>query len=791
MTRPGIASPDGASAVTEALKALREEIPAIVSLLAIPAAAEIRSWTNVVNGKLLPRLSPDFPLMVAICGGGSSGKSTLFNSLVGDRLSPSGGSAGINRRILVSAPGELFRQKDFVSTLFEPFGSRSKPLENKDELRRPGCPLYILNANVPRNMVLMDTPDFDTGARGTYTNRDVVRQALETSDILIYLFTNSNYNNRDNTDFIARVLTGIGRRKCFLVYRVYSCVDNREVTEHAMTVARNLYGRDAERYVLGIYRADEDNAVAAGEKFMSPRPAREGDPPFMEALKGLDPRVLRPELLASIMTGVLEKSERMLAEARNAERSLRLYLDALTAAQGRSVREALRHFPMDMILTRFAQIWMESDPAHVRVMRRTGDYLGKPFRAISGVARWMGGRIYGNRDRGGKAEFQDKVEEDMLSAINSLHHKATSPEISVTLPEIDPMARRMTELVTAIREHRESGPTQGRPRDLATEHETGAGGAPLADWPAGQPAGSDPRRARGGWNSAAGDSAAGDSAGGSFAGGNSVGGNSVGGNFTGGNLTGGDSAGGDANGWNSAGGDSAGSNTGLWGGDRLDADAGLDGAEQAGREGSVARMEPGDEKGERLFLVPAHPALEAAREALRLRDWKETVAAVLSQKDAVIDLSRSIEADLVYLAKYYRKRMKFPDKVRQTFSAFLNVLPATVAVTYILSTGDPVGATGIKVKLTGIFGLHDLYALVALPATTGLSKADRRQLEELLAPVAEKWLNANLQTVQEIFEREITGELLGAATATLEEAAGRIRRIEETIDTCGKAIANR
>ena len=78
-----------------------------------------KTWKNVLDWKLIPRLSPDFPLTVAICGGGSSGKSTLFNSIAGDWLSPSGGSAGINRRILVSVPGTIFRQKQFLSILFQ------------------------------------------------------------------------------------------------------------------------------------------------------------------------------------------------------------------------------------------------------------------------------------------------------------------------------------------------------------------------------------------------------------------------------------------------------------------------------------------------------------------------------------------------------------------------------------------------------------------------------------------------------------------------------------------------
>ncbi len=639
--------------LTDALKSLKADIPKVIEELGLEETVDIRSWMNVVNGKLLPRLSPDFPLMGAICGGGSSGKSTLFNSLVGDRLSPSGGKAGINRRILVSAPGELFRSKEFVSTLFEPFGGGSKPLEDKTELTVPGPPLYILNAKVPRNMVLMDTPDFDTGAKGTYTNREVVRQALETADILIYIFTNSNYNNQDNTDFISNVITGIGMRRSFLVYRVFSGLPDEEAIEHAMTVAHNLYGEDAERYILGIYRTDEDNAVASGAAFMELRPVRPQDPPFSEALRSLDPRTLRPELIASILKGALEKAEEVLSQTRRSRDELSLYLDGLLASQSRSVQEALRHFPMDLILGRFAKIWVEHDPGYIKAMRKTGDYISAPFRMITGAARWIGGRVYGTSPDKASKDFRDKIEEDLLSAANNLHTKTLNPEIFVTVSESDPVALRMLRITA-----------------------------------------------------------------------------------------------------------------------RTDA----------------GHLEPAEEAGALAFRVQAHPAVQNAQKNLQEQEWKESLEKILAGKEAVIRLSEEIQNDLNEIAARFREEMGLTAKVRQTLSAVLNVLPATVAVTYILSTGDPVGAAGIKVKLTGLFGLQDLYALVAIPATSGLSKADRRQLETLLAPSARAWLDNNLHTVQAIFEEHITGRIIQTAQEAIERADERIEGIEAAIEECRKAI---
>jgi len=643
--------------LTDALKTLRDNLPGIFDTLDISADKELRSWKGVIEGKLLPRLSPDFPLMAAVCGGGSSGKSTLFNSLVGDRLSPSGGKAGINRRILVSAPGKIFRKKEFLSTLFEPFGTASKPLENKEELTVPGCPLYILSSNVPRNMVLMDTPDFDTGARGDYTNREVVRQALETADVLIYIFTNSNYNNRDNTDFISDMLTGLGMRKCFLVYRVYAGFENQEVVEHAMTVARNLYGDEAEKYVLGIYRTDEDNRVAAGEQFMKLRPARKQDPDFGKALKNMDPRKLRPELIASILEGSLKKAEEMIIRAKLSHDELRLYLDTLRTVQSQCVQDALPHFPIDVVLKRFIDLWLESDPPYIRAMRKTGNIMGHPVRLLSDAAEMARSRIFGSRPKKGNPDdFKGKVEANLLRVVTDMYRRSVGSELSASLTAKDPIAEKLVEIIDEI--------------------------------------------------------------------------------FS--------------------------------------------------AKGGVPYIEFSDQKGAFTVWVPTHPVVFKEQEALRERDWEKSLEIILAHKNVIVEVSENIEKDLRELVERLREQMRFSDKLRHTFSAMLNVLPATAAITYIISTGDAVGGAGIKVQLAGLFGLNDLYALIAIPATRGLRKTDQQQMEDMLGPLAQVWLNDKLRAVQELFETEITGGIIRTAKDAIHKSDKQIRLIENSIKLCRK-----
>lgn len=608
---------------SELLK-LRSGLPILVNQLGLQKSEDIKSWQRIIDGKVLPRLSPDFPLTVAICGGGSVGKSTLFNSLVKDRLSPSGGRSGINRRILVSGPSDLFRNKEFLATLFEPFGSESRQMKDKNELTVPGCPLYVLSGNAPRNMVLIDTPDIDTGAKGAYTNRDVVRQALEASDIMIYLFTNATYNNRDNTDFISQMLTGIGIRKCFLVYRIDSKLSNKDALHHAMTVARHLYGPNPDPHILGIYRTDEDNAVASEQKFMSLIPIRPVDIPIEEALKNLDPYQLRPQILTSIMSDVLKKSESILQEAEQSLRELKTYYDALQEIHQKCARQALAHFPMGLLMRRFIEIWLSTDPLHIRMMRKTGDVIGYPVKLLSSGVKWLSGKTLSKKISEENGDFKNLVESDLVNAATSLRNMIVSAELS-----------------------------------------------------------------------------------------------------------------------------------------------GLD----------------------QKKSIPAHPAIFSEQEKIRQTNWDQTIERILSQKHIVTKLSEGIETELAMIAADFRKKMDFSGKIRQTFSAVLNILPATVAVIYILQTGDAAGAAGIKVKLTGIFGLNDLYALIAVPATTGLSKADRKQLEALLGPLAQAWLNDKFKVVHDLFIQEITGGLMTAAEKTIHQSEKLIDEIHSSIDGCREILS--
>jgi len=642
----------------DALRQLRDHIPRLADLLKIGNREEIRFWEDIVDAKLLSRLAPDFPIVAAICGGGSSGKSTLFNSLVGEHFSPTGGKAGLNRRVLFSIPAAQAEQANLLAELARPFKSELQFLQNTEQLTVPGEPLYVLNQSPLNNLVVLDTPDFDTGARGAYTNRQTTRMALEASDILIYIFTNSNYNNRDNTDFIAQMLTGIGMRKCFLVYRVYPSFTGQEVLDHATTVARGIYGDRADEFLLGVYRTDEDNQVAAGQQFMKLAPVEKQDPEFSAALQSIDGAGLRFELYGSILSDVIRRASKIASLSKVSLDELQLYCDALQMAQSHCVQEALKHFPMDRVMGRFARIWAATDPPHVKIMRRTGNVIEFPLKMLLGAAGWARDQFLPEGpDPSPSKEFAKKLDEDLATAVTKMNYQAVSSQISVSGSLSDPVTGEMIEIIEKIRVEKRLKNTQ----------------PPTAE-PSGQ---------------------------------------------------------------------------GL----------------------------------ARTFIVDAHPLVSSEQEKLRARDFKSVLQSILAEKENIVAITHDMERDLEKLADHFRGKMGLWRKINQTFWALLNVLPATVAVTYVLSTGDPVGAVGIKVKLAGLFGAKDLYALFAIPITTGLKGADRKQIEEMLTPIVQTWLNHKLNTVQHLFEENITGDILQCVRKNIGDADELIAATEELLAT--------
>jgi hypothetical protein len=238
------------------------------------------------------------------------------------------------------------------------------------------------------------------------------------------------------------------------------------------------------------------------------------------------------------------------------------------------VQDALGHLPMDAVVRRFSEIWQDTDPPHVKVMRRTGRVVETPVRLLMRAAKWVGGSK-ANKPTGVPAdggETAAAMEADLVRAANPPAPDGGGPDDS----SLNCRRRTLQDWTDAVK----------RPGRLAgTWRRIGSCG-PMRVWP--DPSRCSSSRPDGGPD-----------------------------------------------------GDSYGE---LVGGRRR----------HAVTAGSPARPHP---------PAGSRPAAAGQRAAF----------------------------------PHDEPSIRF----RQTFSAMLNIIPATAAVTYVLHTGDPVGAVGIKVKLAG------------------------------------------------------------------------------------------
>ncbi len=632
-------------------------MPALVDMLHIEDAVSGEVWKNL-DARLLPLVDPNLPLMVAICGGANAGKSTLFNSLLNERVSPVRGNAGSTRRVLIAINPQMIEHKSILSNLFDPFGQTPSPVQDPMDLMTPGPPLVTVHEDTPKGQILMDTPDFDTGSDDRFVNRDVAREVLEACNVLIYIVTNTTYNNLENTRFMRHILTEAGMRRCILVYNCSRTLDDQQVRAHLETTATNLYGAARGDYLIGCYRTDTSDAVAAGEALMRLRPVPAGEPDIMNLLADLDPRQIRERQIQTMLEAFVQHVGQVVTESKTVRDEIDLYTGALHLTLGRAVQQSLVSFPLKSIMRRLNDIWLETSPPHLKFFRGVGNLIGKPARIILSLVKpSVDGDAGEKSGTAGTVDPLERIKSDLLGSAAELRDSLLAEEIIVETIAKDAIGVRLITLVDRIRLQRDLSE-----KELPSRHIASATGT-----------------------------------------------------------------------------------------------------------------------------VTVHAAAPVCSKKIRhdldRRPWTDTAQRVIAAAKDVLDISEdtALNQELINLVGEFRRRMNFLQKTRESFFASLNVLPATLGIAYILTTGDPVGGSGIYAKLHGLFGMHDLWALVTIPASAGIDETGRKDLSDMLEPVVKRWIENRAHIVKQVFEETIAGEVIRQMENTAADAAKLTLAVEETL----------
>src|SRR5690349_8312366 len=185
-----------------ALPALRAALESALAALPLPERFPLgedmdtaRRLAERLRRDLLPRLGGDAPLLlVAIAGPNNVGKSTLFNALVGTPLSPARPEGGLTKQCLAAAHPDTWSGslRDFLTRRYDIVlvaPGETAPVDQPG----PAGRLYLVLADaVPRGLVVMDTPDFDSVYRD---NRERAEALLVTVDVLVFVVSRQTYQN--------------------------------------------------------------------------------------------------------------------------------------------------------------------------------------------------------------------------------------------------------------------------------------------------------------------------------------------------------------------------------------------------------------------------------------------------------------------------------------------------------------------------------------------------------------------------------------------------------------------
>lgn len=186
------------SAALDELYARLDAVPDLRDLV----FQDTEEWTKLLWYKLLPHLAGEGCLVVAVAGGTNTGKSTVFNMLLGDDVSPvCDTAAATTRPVFVGnalRAGQCLEGKLFLE--FLPVELRKGEAVLLGDAPPDGM-FVARNDSLPDHMVLLDIPDVDSIEKQHWEVAESIQAA---GDVLIAVLTSEKYKDERVVSFFRR-----------------------------------------------------------------------------------------------------------------------------------------------------------------------------------------------------------------------------------------------------------------------------------------------------------------------------------------------------------------------------------------------------------------------------------------------------------------------------------------------------------------------------------------------------------------------------------------------------------
>jgi hypothetical protein len=305
------------------LLALRREVSAVPPVETL-LFRTFTDWERQLVFKLAPRLAGEGCLIVAVAGGTNTGKSTVFNCLLGRPLSPVSPYGAFTKHPLVTAGSERYQQcLERGKLLPDAFIPVAAGTNLEADISDPASELMLvyvaLDESLPDRLVLLDTPDLDSIAR---TNWELPKSIREAGDVLIGVVTGQKYADMAVVEFFREALKS-GRRVIPLLNMAEDADADYRVTRRQLAEFRE--------YVLEGREPPAEEMPAFVVPRLEPRQRLRPCQPIaldgngvslMNYLESLDAIELKRRILAENLEKFTEEGRLFFSRARRIEKDL-------------------------------------------------------------------------------------------------------------------------------------------------------------------------------------------------------------------------------------------------------------------------------------------------------------------------------------------------------------------------------------------------------------------------------------------------------------------------------------
>lgn len=281
-------------ALVEFEAALRDLLEALRPYSDLQAAVfeGAKEGSDLLTYKLVPHFAGEGCLVAAVTGGANTGKSTVFNLLLGQVVSPMVTTAAATCHPVLAA-NAMREAQCLESKLVPEFDPR--PLTEPGlatDWSLPAEALFVTRVDsLPDDLILMDTPDVDSIEKRNWEVAEHIRAA---GDVLIAVLTGEKYKDERVVEYFREAVASA--RVVIPLMNKANPADDFDVARRQLEEFRSDAGTDAPGFVVA-------HDFAIGEDVHRPIQSLDGTPDLRRYLEELDV----PSIKERVYAGTVER----------------------------------------------------------------------------------------------------------------------------------------------------------------------------------------------------------------------------------------------------------------------------------------------------------------------------------------------------------------------------------------------------------------------------------------------------------------------------------------------------